>query len=109
MAAALQAGSIDTMDQFSVATSPQLLNGRFNIVSLKGAAHRELSKRTGIAPFNNKLVRQAIAYSLDRQASVQALFKGHAVVGNDRPFAPVYPSTTTREPLRAQPPTERRH
>ena len=102
MAAALQAGSIDTMDQFSVATSPQLLNGSFNIVSLKGAAHRELSMRTDIAPFNNKLVRQAIAYSLDRQAIVQALFKGYAVVGNDSPFAPVYPSTNTSVPQRTQ-------
>src|SRR5260370_22317853 len=102
MAAALQAGSIDTMDQSSVATSPQLLNGSFNIVSLKGAAHRELSMRTDIAPFNNKLVRQAIAYSLDRQAIVQALFKGYAVVGNDSPFAPVYPSTDTSVPQRTQ-------
>jgi peptide/nickel transport system substrate-binding protein len=102
MAAALQSGSIDTMDQFSVATSPQLLNGNFNIISIKGAAHRQLSMRTDIAPFNNKLVRQAIAYSLDREAIVTALFKGQAVVGNDSPFAPIYPSTNTSVPQRTQ-------
>jgi len=102
MAAALQAGSIDTMDQFSVATSPQLLSGNFNIISLKGAAHRQLSMRTDIAPFTNKLVRQAIAYSLDREAIVAALFKGQAVVGNDSPFAPIYPSTDTTVPQRTQ-------
>jgi peptide/nickel transport system substrate-binding protein len=102
MAAALQSGSIDTMDQFSVATSPQLLTGGFNITSIKGAAHRQLSMRTDIAPFNNKLVRQAIAYSLDRPAIVQALFKGQAVVGNDSPFAPIYPSTNTSVPQRTQ-------
>jgi peptide/nickel transport system substrate-binding protein len=102
MTAALQAGSIDTMDQFSVATSPQLLNGGFNITSLKAATHRELSMRTDMHPFTNKLVRQAIAYSLDRQAIVQALFKGQAQIGNDSPFAPVFPQTDTSVPQRTQ-------
>src|SRR5215469_7806135 len=102
MAAALQAGAIDTLDQFSVATSPQLLNGNYTVISLKAAAHRELSMRNDLHPFNNKLVRQAIAYSLDRQAIVQALFKGQAQLGNDSPFAPVFPSTDTSVPQRAQ-------
>src|SRR5215469_4535160 len=102
LAAALQAGSIDAIDQFSVAGSPQLLTGGFNVTSLKAATHRELSMRNDIPPFNNKLVRQAIAYSLDRGAIVQALFKGQATVGNDSPFAPVYPSTDTSVPQRTQ-------
>jgi peptide/nickel transport system substrate-binding protein len=93
MAAALQAGTIDAMDQFSVATSPQLLTGGFNIIGLKAATHRELSMRNDLHPFNNKFVRQALAYTLDRPAIVAALFKGYATVGNDSPFAPVYPST----------------
>jgi peptide/nickel transport system substrate-binding protein len=102
MSAALQAGSIDALDQFSVATSPQLLNGSYNVTSVKGATHRELSMRNDIAPFTNKLVRQAIAYSLDRPAIVQALFKGYAVVGNDSPFAPIFKSTDTSVPQRTQ-------
>jgi peptide/nickel transport system substrate-binding protein len=102
MAAALQAGSIDALDQFSVATSPQLLNGSYNVTSLKAATHRELSMRTDIAPFTNKLVRQAIAYSLDRPAIVSALFKGYAQVGNDSPFAPIFKSTDTSIPQRTQ-------
>jgi peptide/nickel transport system substrate-binding protein len=102
MAAALQAGSIDCMDQFSVATSPQLLTGGFNVISLKAATHRELSMRCDMAPFTNKLVRQAIAYTLDRPAIVQALFKGQAVVGNDSPFAPSFRSTNTTVPQRAK-------
>jgi peptide/nickel transport system substrate-binding protein len=101
MAAALQAGSIDCMDQFSVATSPQLLNG-FNVTSIKAATHRELSMRNDVGPFKNKLVRQAIAYTLDRPAIVSALFKGQAAVGNDSPFAPNFPSTDTSVPQRAK-------
>src|SRR5215831_5298288 len=70
MAAALQAGSIDAMDQFSVAISPQLLTGGFNVTSIKAATHRQLSMRNDTGPFKNKLVRQAIAYTLDRPGIV---------------------------------------
>jgi peptide/nickel transport system substrate-binding protein len=93
MTAALQAGSIDCLDQFSVATSPQLLNGSYNVIALKAATHRELSMRTDMHPFTSKYARQAIAYSLDRPAIVAALFKGYAEIGNDSPFAPVFKST----------------
>jgi len=101
MAAALQAGSIDCLDQFSVANSPQLLSG-FNVISIKAATHRELSMRCDMHPFSSNLVRQAIAYTLDRPAIVAALFKGYAQVGNDSPFAPNYPSTDTSVPQRAK-------
>jgi peptide/nickel transport system substrate-binding protein len=100
MAAALQAGSIDAMDQFSVATSPQLLNGDFNVISLKAATHRELSMRNDTGPFKDKLVRQAIALTLDRPALVAALFKDQAVVGNDSPFAPTFKSYEPGVPQR---------
>jgi peptide/nickel transport system substrate-binding protein len=93
MTAALQAGTIDCIDQFSVATSPQLLNGSYNVISIKAATHRELSMRCDIAPFTSNYVRQAIALTLDRTAIVSALFKGYAEVGNDSPFAPVFKST----------------
>jgi len=76
-----------------VATSPQLLNGSFNVISLKTSTHRELSMRNDIHPFTSKYARQAIAYTLDRPAIVAALFKGYAEIGNDSPFAPVFKST----------------
>jgi peptide/nickel transport system substrate-binding protein len=102
MTAALQAGAIDALDQFSVATSPQLLGGGYNVVALKAAAHRELSMRNDLHPFTSKYVRQAIGYTLDRPAIVSALFKGLAAVGNDSPFAPVFSTTNTTVPQRAK-------
>src|SRR5262245_14379523 len=102
MASALQAGSIDTMDQFSVAGSPQLLTGNFNVISIKAATHRQLSMRNDKGAFKNKLVRQAIAYTLDRPGIVAALFKGQAVVGNDSPFAPNFASRNTSVPQRVK-------
>ena len=100
MASALEAGAIDCLDQFTLATVPQLLNGGFKVIALKASSHREMSMRTDIAPFTSKYVRQAIAYTLDRPAIVAALFKGYAEVGNDSPFAPVFRATDTSVPQR---------
>ncbi|HXZ74513.1 MAG TPA: ABC transporter substrate-binding protein [Streptosporangiaceae bacterium] len=102
MAAALQAGSIDAMDQFSVATSPQLLTGGFNVIVVRGAPHRQLSMRNDLGPFKNKLVRQAIALTLDRPGIVAALFKGQAQLGNDSPFAPSFAATNKTVPQRVK-------
>src|SRR5262249_27533728 len=87
--------------QFSVANSPQLLSG-FNVISIKAATHRELSMRCDMHPFSSNLVRQAIAYTLDRPALVAALFKGYAQGGTDTPFAPNYPSTDQSVPQRTK-------
>src|SRR5258707_10881611 len=51
MSAALQAGAIDSLDPFSVAASPQLLNWSYNVTSLKPATHRETSMRNDAPPF----------------------------------------------------------
>src|SRR4029078_4321327 len=72
-----------------------MLTGSYNIIKLKSSAHRQLSMRNDKAPFTDARVRQAIALTLDRPAIVKALFQGFADVGNDSPFAPVYPSPNT--------------
>src|ERR1700761_2816133 len=98
---ALTSGSIDVLGQFSVSGGEQLLTGGYNIIKLKSSAHRELSMRCDQAPFTDPRVRQAIALTLDRNAIITALFKGYADLGNDSPFAPVFPSTNTTVPQRA--------
>jgi peptide/nickel transport system substrate-binding protein len=99
---ALTAGSIDVVGQFSVSGGEQLLTGGYNIIKLRSSAHRELSMRCDQAPFTDPRVRQAIALTLNRPGIVQALFKGYADLGNDSPFAPVFPSTDTSVPQRAE-------
>ena len=101
---ALTGGTLDVVGQFSVSGGEQLLapGAPYNIVALKSAAHRELSMRCDKAPFTDPRVRQAIALTLDRPAIVTALFKGHADLGNDSPFAKVYPSTNTSIAQRAK-------
>jgi peptide/nickel transport system substrate-binding protein len=101
---ALSSGTIDVVGQFAVSGGEQLLasGAPYNVIKLRSSAHRELSMRCDQAPFTDPRVRQAIALTLDRPAIVQALFKGFADLGNDSPFAPVYPSTNTSVAQRTQ-------
>ncbi len=101
---ALTGGTLDVVGQFSVSGGEQLLvpGAPYNVVALKSAAHRQLSMRCDKAPFTDPRVRQAIALTLDRPAIVTALFKGHADLGNDSPFAKVYPSTNPTIAQRAK-------
>lgn len=102
MTSALEAGTIDCDDLFTVSGSPELLTGNFNVLALKSSLQRQLSMRCDTGPFTNKLVRQAMALTLNRPEIVTALFKGYAEVGNDSPFAPVFPMTDTSVPQRKQ-------
>ncbi len=99
---ALVSGTIDVLGQFSVTGGEQLLSGAYNVIKLKSSAHRELSMRTDIPPFTDARVRQAVALTLNRPDIITALFKGYADLGNDSPFAPVFPSTNTSVPQRVQ-------
>jgi peptide/nickel transport system substrate-binding protein len=99
---ALTGGSIDVLGQFSVSGGEALLSGGYNVIKLKSSAHRELSMRCDQAPFTDPRVRQAIALTLNRPEIITALWKGYADIGNDSPFAPVFPSTNTSVAQRVQ-------
>ena len=64
-----------------------------DIISTRSSAHQQVHMRTDQAPFQDKRVRRALALTLDRPLLVQGLMKGRAIVGNDSPFGPFYPST----------------
>jgi peptide/nickel transport system substrate-binding protein len=99
---ALTGGTIEVLGQFAVSGGESLLTGSYNVIKLKTSAHRELSMRCDTAPFTDPRVRQAIALTLNRPEIITALWKGYADLGNDSPFAPVFPSTNTSVPQRTQ-------
>jgi peptide/nickel transport system substrate-binding protein len=71
-----------------------LLNDpNINILSLKSSTHNQVHMRNDQAPFTDKRVRQAVALCVDHKKLVKGLFRGRADIGNDSPFAPVFPST----------------
>lgn len=101
---ALQAGEVDVVDGFAVATGRPIINDdqNFNLINIRAATHRQLSMRCDKEPFTDKRVRQAIALTIDRQAIIDGLFEGFADLGNDSPFAPVYAATNTSVPQRTK-------
>jgi peptide/nickel transport system substrate-binding protein len=103
MVLALQGDEVDFVEHFSVSGGKALLDDpNVEVISIRTATHRELHMRTDKEPFTDKRVRQAIALTLDRQALVDGLWEGRADLGNDSPFAPVFPSTDTSVPQREQ-------
>ncbi len=98
---ALQGGQVDVVTQVAVQGAQGLLNNPdVKILNIRAATHRELHMRNDVGKFADKRVRQAIAMTLDRPAIVAGLFRGFSDVGNDSPFAPVYPSTDPAVPQR---------
>ncbi len=100
---ALQGGQVDMIDQVPVAGGQALLNDpNFTVIREKSAAHEQVHMRCDTGPFQDKRVRQALALSIDRDKLVAGLFRGFAVVGNDSPFAPAFPTTDLSVPQRKQ-------
>ncbi|MGN6083294.1 ABC transporter substrate-binding protein [Trinickia sp.] len=98
---ALQGRQADVMGDLSVQGGMGILNNpEFNVQGVKSSAHRQIHMRCDTAPFNDKRVRQALALAVDRDVLVRGLFKGRAAIGNDSPFAPIFPSTDPSVPQR---------
>ena len=92
--AALLGKQIDLINEIQFATGRALFNNpNAQIFATRGATHRQVPMLTDAPPFNDSRIRQAVALTLDRPAIVKRLFNDLADVGNDSPFAPVYPST----------------
>jgi peptide/nickel transport system substrate-binding protein len=92
---ALLAGSIDLIGQIQLGSDrPLFNNSKVQIFSAHGATHRQIPMRVDLNnPLKDPKVRQAIALTLDRPAIINTLFNNFADIGNDTPWAPVYPST----------------
>lgn len=93
--AALLGRQIDLIGQIQFATGRALFdNANVTVFSTRGATHRQVPMRVDLKnPLRDPRVRRAIALTLDRPATIKTLFNNFADLGNDSPFAPVYPST----------------
>lgn len=100
---ALQAGSVDMMLYTPVQGSQALFTDpNVKVMTAPSTMHRELAMRVDTAPFTDKRVRQALAYSIDRPALIQALFNGKAELADDNVFFKQYPLSAQDLPDRAQ-------
>jgi peptide/nickel transport system substrate-binding protein len=103
MVNAIKGGDVDFVEHFSVSGGKALLDDpNIQVIAIRTATHRQLHMRNDKDPFTDKRVRQAIGLAMDRPALVDGLWDGKADLGNDSPFAPLYPSTDTSVPQRTQ-------
>ena len=100
---AMQGGQLDVLLHVPVQGSQALLaDSHMNIVALKSSAHEQVHMRTDKGVFADKRVRRAIALCLNRENLVRGMFRGRAALGNDSPFAPIFPATDPTVPQREQ-------
>lgn len=98
---ALLGGQVDLIQGAVYFSSRAVFNNpNIKLWKHKGATHREIPMRVDTGVLKDKRVRQAIALTLNRPQIVKQFFNGFADLGNDSPFAPVYPSTNTSVPQR---------
>ena len=103
MVTAYQGGQVDCIVQFDVLSGEALLDDpNTNVIATKAALHRQIWMRVDEGQFAKKEVRQAFAYSLDRDAMIQQLFNGRADLGNDHVIAPIYPYFDDSVPQRTR-------
>jgi len=99
---ALLGNDADAMGTFTVQGGIGILNDpHFKVLGVRSSAHRQIHMRNDTREFRDKRVRQALALAIDRDVLARGLFRGRASVGNDSPFAPVFPSTANDVPQRA--------
>lgn len=100
---ALQAGQADIINKLPAFAGVALLNDpNFEIISIPSTANQGVHMHCHMGPFKDARIRQAVALSLDREKLVNGLMKGRAAIGNDSPFASIYPSTDPSIPQRKQ-------
>jgi peptide/nickel transport system substrate-binding protein len=100
---AYQGGQVDAINQFDVLSGEALLSdANTNVIKTRAATHRQIWMRVDKGQFTKKEVRQALAFSLDRDALIQQLFKGLADLGNDHVIAPIYPYFDPSVPQRTR-------
>ena len=90
---AMQSRDVDVIQQFTVIGGEGLLNDDdFTLLTPPAATHREVwFNLVADSPFATKEVRQALAWSLDREQMVSTLFNGRAEIANDHPILSTLP------------------
>lgn len=92
MITAYQGDQVDAIVQFDVLSGAALFDDpNFSLIATPAALHRQIWMRCDTGQFAKKEVRQALAYTFDRQALIDQLFKGRAELGNDHVIWQGYP------------------
>ena len=88
--AALQSGKVDAVQRLDARTVGLLARDpKLKVVSSKGTGNRYcFVAHCNTGPYDNKDLRLALKYGIDRQKIIDTVFAGHASVGNDHTLGP---------------------
>jgi len=90
----LQSGAVDLQAQTAFQGSQALFaDPNLSMITTHSTAIREVAMRVDREPYSDKNVRQAVAWCLDRQAIIDAMYDGKGTAGNDQIFSPLYPAS----------------
>jgi len=86
--AALQSGSVHLINRVSPKVFGMLKsNPKLATYEISGAAHYTFPMRCDTPPFDNKDMRLALKYAVDREEIINKILGGHGKVANDQPIA----------------------
>jgi peptide/nickel transport system substrate-binding protein len=85
---ALISGSVHLVNRADPKTLSLLQkNKQLAVHEISGAGHYTLPMMCDVPPYNNKDVRLALKYAVDREALLKRVLLGHGKIGNDQPIA----------------------
>ena len=86
---ALISGEVDYIDSADLNTVALLERAPgINILSVTGNQHYGLPMDTRAEPFNDRNIRLALKYAINRQQMVDTILNGYGSLGNDHPIGP---------------------
>lgn len=86
---ALRSGQVDVANSVDLKTVSLLQRVKgIRVDDVQAGQYYKLSMLANVAPFNNKDVRQALKYAINRKDLVSKVLFGHGMVGNDNPIHP---------------------
>ncbi|WP_210526560.1 ABC transporter substrate-binding protein [Rubellimicrobium arenae] len=90
--AALQSGQVHVVNRVEPRTAALLSRAPgVSVTSAKGRGHYVFIMRCDAAPFDNKDLRLALKYAINRQQMLDTVLAGYGSLGNDIPINASYP------------------
>ncbi len=108
--AALQSGQVDLIDRVPPRTAGLVARApNIDVHRTSGPGHYVFIAHCDTAPFDNKDLRLALKYAMNRQEMVDKVLFGYGSVGNDTPINASYPLFTEMEQRSYDPDKARFH
>ena len=88
---ALITGEVDAIGRVDIKTAAHLANVEgVRVIETTGSQYSTVLMDTRVAPFDNRDVRTAMKYAIDREQLLRTVLQGRGAVGNDHPIGPTY-------------------